>query len=388
MTYKHLYTHFLSANVGKSHFTCHSHHYWPDVTLDAVTQYWQDSANMVDDKWDHIFGKIVPETQSLIASHLGTSNPQQLVFAPNTHELLYRLFSCFEPGKPLKVLTTDSEFYSFSRQSQRLAELPNVEIVQVPTFPLDTFEARIIQTIESDTFDFIFFSHVFFNSGMVIENLNKVVDAVTNDETIIAIDGYHGFMALPTDLSGIEDRVFYLSGSYKYAQAGEGCCFMHVPKRCKLRPIYTGWFAEFGDLSNEKHGMVQYSKDGNRFAGATMDYSALYKLHAVLTKFKLHDISVESIHKHVQGLQKTFISGLESLKHPLLSIENLVARDIDCHGHFFTFELGDPDKAVALSKELRSKHVYTDFRGSRIRFGFAMYQDNEDCNLFSLLGSN
>ncbi|WP_449357748.1 hypothetical protein [Alishewanella longhuensis] len=37
---------------------------------------------------------------------------------------------------------------------------------------------------------------------------------------MLVIDGYHGFMALPTDLSAIAERIFYLSGSYKYAQGG------------------------------------------------------------------------------------------------------------------------------------------------------------------------
>ena len=38
-----------------------------------------------------------------------------------------------------------------------------------------------------------------------------------------------GFMARPTDLSDIADRAFYLAGGYKYAMAGEGCCFLHCP---------------------------------------------------------------------------------------------------------------------------------------------------------------
>ena len=47
--------------------------------------------------------------------------------------------------------------------------------------------------------------------------------------TVVAIDGYHGFMAVPTDLSRIAGRAFYLAGGYKYAMAGEGVCFLHCP---------------------------------------------------------------------------------------------------------------------------------------------------------------
>jgi hypothetical protein len=40
------------------------------------------------------------------------------------------------------------------------------------------------------------------------------VGTVADEEALVVIDGYHGFLALPTDLSKIEDRVFYLAGGY------------------------------------------------------------------------------------------------------------------------------------------------------------------------------
>jgi selenocysteine lyase/cysteine desulfurase len=97
--YKKYYKRFLEANVGIQHYASHSHHYWPDVTREAMLEYWDDSARYVDDKWDHIFTNKLPETQKLIASILKLSAPEQIVFAPNTHEFVYRLLSCFDQGK-------------------------------------------------------------------------------------------------------------------------------------------------------------------------------------------------------------------------------------------------------------------------------------------------
>ena len=48
--YQQFYQRFLQANAGKQHFACHSHHYWPDVTRDAMLEYWDDTARLVDDK--------------------------------------------------------------------------------------------------------------------------------------------------------------------------------------------------------------------------------------------------------------------------------------------------------------------------------------------------
>ncbi|MGZ3809467.1 MAG: aminotransferase class V-fold PLP-dependent enzyme, partial [Bacteriovorax sp.] len=224
--YKKYYKLFLEANAGVQHYASHSHHYWPDVTRGAMLEYWDDSARFVDDKWEYIFSKKMPETQKLIADVLHLSSPEQIAFAPNTHEFVYRLLSCFDPRKKISILTTDSEFYSFDRQVNRLSEEGIIEIEKVPTLPFDNFEKRFIDKIKNHSYDMIFLSHVFFNSGMAVKNLKEIVDAVTDTKTMIVIDGYHGFMALPTDLSEIESRAFYLAGSYKYAQGGEGCCFL------------------------------------------------------------------------------------------------------------------------------------------------------------------
>ena len=63
----------------------------------------------------------------------------------------------------------------------------------------------------------------------------------------MVVDGYHGFMATPTDLSAVADRIFYVSGGYKYAMSGECCAFLHAPPGFGDRPRITGWFAEFED---------------------------------------------------------------------------------------------------------------------------------------------
>src|SRR5690554_4722838 len=122
MSYKNHYRHYFAQHPDTLHCAPHSHHYWPDVTRDAQLAYWDDSARGVDHKWATIFGNRVPAVQQLLAQLLNHPYPQQFAFAGNTHELPYRVFSCFAADKPLRVLSTDSEFHSFSRQVRRLQE--------------------------------------------------------------------------------------------------------------------------------------------------------------------------------------------------------------------------------------------------------------------------
>ncbi len=373
--YRSLYQLFRDAHPGEQHYASHSHHYWPDVTRDAMLQYWEDSARLVDDKWEFFFGEKVPAVQRHLADIFNVSEPAQFVFAPNTHELLYRLITCHEHKPVVRVLTTDSEFHSFERQIRRLAESPRFQVERVATQPFQDFEDRFIDRIRSQTFDLIFFSHVFFDSGVPVRNLDAIVQSVSHPETTIAIDGYHAFMAIPTNLSSIAARVFYLSGSYKYAQAGEGCCFMWVPPECSLRPVYTGWFAGFDELRH-RSDRVGYSNDGYRFAGSTMDFAALYRLLAVLELFQQEGITVQSIHAHIQKLQRHFREQLALLDHPILHEANILHRDFNDHGHFFAFETGNAETAKHLHDTLRKAKIRTDYRGNRLRFGFGLYQDD------------
>lgn len=373
--YKHLYQRFLAAHPSELHFACHSHHYWPDCTREAHLQYWDDSCKYVDDKWGYIFSTKIPQAQKLIAENLNLSHPEQIVFAPNTHEFVFRLVSSLNWKKTVRILTTDSEFYSFDRQINRLSELAEFEVVKVPTLPFETFHERFEKALSSENWDMVFFSQVFFNSGLVVDIPRLVAKAPT--AAMVIVDGYHGFMAVPTDLSSLQERIFYIAGSYKYAQGGEGACFLYVPTGTRHRPLYTGWFAELSHLSavgNE----VGYPTDALQYAGSTMDFSGVYRLIATLETFKKENLSVEIIHQLVQRNQKLLLLELGKMNHPQLQTSKVLMHAPDRHGHFLTFELSSTEETQTLVQALAAKNIKTDSRGNRLRFGFGLYHDEQD----------
>src|SRR5690606_23432904 len=154
--YKQHYQHFLKQHQNELHCAPHSHHYWPDVTRDAQLAYWDDSARGADHKWDRVFAERVPSVQGLLSQLTQHPAPEQWVFAGNTHELLYRVITCFDPAKPLRILTTDSEFHSFSRQVRRLQERASVQVDVVPTEPFESFEKRWIAQLQCTNYELIF----------------------------------------------------------------------------------------------------------------------------------------------------------------------------------------------------------------------------------------
>jgi len=388
--YQHLYRRFLARHPGELHFCAHSHHYWPDVTREAMLRYWDDSASLVDGKWNHFFNDTYPCTQRQIATLLQLSDPAQLVFAPNTHEFVLRLLSCLPqplPDRPLRVLTSDSEFFSFTRQLTRLAEEPGLELKRIASEPIASFAERICLAASSWPPDLLFVSQVFFNSGLALGEAELDTIATTiSDTTLMVVDGYHGFCALPTDLSSLHKRVFYLAGGYKYAQAGEGICFLAVPPGCRLRPRNTGWFAQPGRAEEWPQTPVPYREGGGRFAGATFDLCALYRLNAVLALFARQGLDLSTIHDYVKGLQVRFLERLDHFDGKRLNQSNLLRVAGREHGHFFSFRVGSPQQASTTAKALLQRGVRVDVRGERLRFGFGLYHTLENIDqLFNRL---
>jgi selenocysteine lyase/cysteine desulfurase len=191
---------------------------------------------------------------------------------------------------------------------------------------------------------------------------------VPNERTLFVIDGYHGFMALPTNLGAIQDRVFYLAGGYKYAMAGEGACFLHVPPGAAPRPVDTGWFAGFGQLETGLGSQIAYGEDGSRFAGATYDPSGVHRLDAVLRWLESEDMTVARIHAHVMELQRRFLDGAPTPG-------ALLPPEPHQRGNFLTFR---SEHAGDIYRSLHGRDVITDFRGDRWRVGFGIYHDESD----------
>lgn len=355
------------------HCAAHSHHPWPDVTLAAQEQAWRDAARLLDRKWDHVFGEVMPAARAHIARVLNLPDPSTIAFGPNTHGFVERILSCFPAGKPVRILTTNAEFMSFARQIARLEEDGLVAVTRIATEPFDSFEARFAQAAAKGGHDLVFFSQVTFDSALAVRDPAAIVKAVPSRETFVVIDGYHAFMAMPTDLRAIADRVFYLAGGYKYAMAGEGTCFLHCPPGYGPRPRDTGWYAGFTALEKGASG-VPYAADGTRFLGATFDVSAIYRFNAVQDWLAREGLTVPKMLEHVRGIERAFLAAIAGTNGPVNS-GMLLLPDEARRGRFLAFRTKE---AGAIAAALGKKNIIVDHRGDKLRIGFGIYNSQDD----------
>lgn len=373
---KALFSRALALAPDRLHFAAHSHHLWPDAAFEAQMRAWDDANRHADRKWDLIFGEVIPEAQRHVATELGLPDPAGVVFSPNTHDFLLRLVSGVE-RKPVRILSTDGEFHSFRRQAQRWEEAAEAVVTRVPLAPFDTFDARFVEAAKAGGFDLILVSQVFFRTGQTFGAIEALAELAAPAGPWVVIDGYHGFMATPTDLSKVADRIFYLAGGYKYAMSGEGCCFLHAPPGYCPRPVVTGWFAEFGDLEGPPDG-VGYRTDGGRFWGATFDVTPLYRFNAVRRMLAEAGLTTADIADHARSLMTAFQAAVADGRAGGVNgaeLINPVTPDEESRARFLAFR--HPD-AGDWQKALLAAGVVTDVRDDVIRFGFGLYQDEAD----------
>jgi len=375
MTHKPLFSRALALNPERLHFAAHSHHLWPDASYEAQITAWEEANRHADNKWDFIFGEVVPEAQGHIARELNLPDPNTVVFAPNTHDFLLRLFSGIE-RRPARVLSTDGEFHSFRRQASRWEEAGLAEVTRVPLEPFDSFEARFLEAAKGGGWDWIVVSQVFFRTGQRFGAIAGLAELARPEGPWVLVDGYHGFMALPTDLSAVADRVFYTAGGYKYAMSGEGACFLHAPPGFCSRPVATGWFGEFGDLAGPPGG-VGYRSDGGRFYGATFDFTALYRFNAVRRMLDREGLSTANVSEHAHALMRRFQGAAEAGEAGALGSATLLNPMAEDPGRARFLAFRHPE-AQAWKARLMARGVVTDVRDDVLRFGFGLYQDEAD----------
>ncbi|GAA0642544.1 aminotransferase class V-fold PLP-dependent enzyme [Brevundimonas lenta] len=372
---KDLFSRALSLDPERLHFAAHSHHLWPDASFDGQVRAWVEANQFADRKWDLIFGDAVPEAQKHVAKELNLPSPDTVVFAPNTHDFLLRIFSGFEK-KPVRILSTDGEFHSFRRQGERWEEAGEAVVTRIPLHPFETFNERFVEAARAGDFDLIVISQIFFKTGQVFDRVEDLAALADPQGPWVVVDGYHSFMAVPTDLSAVADRIFYVTGGYKYAMSGEGCGILHAPDGFCPRPVSTGWFAEFGNLTGPPNG-VQYRADAGRFWGATFEATPVYRFNGVRRMLDEAGISTADIADHARGLMRRFqdaVAAGEAGKLGEAELLNPVTNEPN-RARYLAFRHKD---AQAWRKRLIDANVVTDVRDDTIRFGFGLYQDDAD----------
>lgn len=368
------YTAFLRE--GRILLTGHSHQAWPDAARQAQARVFDDAATHVDDKWEKAVAPIVERVARGVSERLGYEAPQEIAFGRSTHELVFRLLTCFPFDASTRIVTTTGEFHSLDRQLRRLGEA-GVRVDWVDAKDRSTLSVRLVEAIVPGT-SLVALSAVLFEDAFVVDDLPAIAARAQEVGAALLVDAYHAFNVVPLPLADLPGEVYVTAGGYKYAAFGDGCCFLRVPADTRREPLYTGWFADFDDLAQPRGAAsrpVGWKSGASRFAGATYDATAFYRAAASLDHFEAHGLDVATLRAISLRQTGRILDRLDELDARAAGLEPIAPGDPARRGGFVAVRTPFASRLV---EALRQKDVFTDARGDVLRLGPAPYLLDEE----------
>ena len=360
--------------------TGHSHQAWPDVALEGQLAAFEDAALHVDEKWERAFAQ-AELVRDGFRRLLGDTDGE-LALGASTHDLVLRLLSALDLRARPRLVTTDAEFHTLRRQLARLAE-EGIDVVRIAARPVDTLAERLAAAAAHRTAA-VLVSAVLFEDARIVPHLDALAETCAARETELLIDAYHALGAVPLSLPR---TAWVVGGGYKYLQLGEGNCFLRVPKHAHtLRPVITGWFAEFSELASPpRPGEVAYPRGGAAFAGSTYDPTSHYRAARVFRFFAEQGLTPEVLRDSYRSQVDRLAAAFDALSAP----DDVVTRDRDTPlERFGAFLALRSPRAPELHLALARRGVLTDSRGSWLRLGPAPYlSDAQIDEAVAVLGS-
>lgn len=344
--------------------TGHSHQAWPDVAREGVLEAFDDAAAHVDDKWSRA-AEAADAVRAFVAKRIA-ARPEEIALGQNTHELAARWLSAIDLRARPHIVTTGGEFHSLHRQLARLEEA-GVGVSWVAPDPIETLSARIAEAVTEETAG-VAMSTVLFETSARVPEAAIAIEAARARGAEVLLDAYHQFVVCPMDVSAWPE-IFVTGGGYKYAQQGEGVCWLRVPANCQLRPVHTGWFSDFAGLADARDGgSIGYGvTPADRFAGSTYDPTSHYRARRVIDFFEDKELTSERLRELSLHQTGRLIDGLEG--------RTIATPKDEGRAGFVTVEL---DRAADVVAALRERGVFVDARGRRLRFGPAPYTTDEE----------
>jgi selenocysteine lyase/cysteine desulfurase len=258
-----------------------------------------------------------------------------------------------------------------------------VDVRKVDAHPVETLADRLAAEVNDRTLA-VLVSSVLFETAAIVPGLDRVATACATHGAELLVDAYHHLNVVPFDVESMGlERAFVTGGGYKYCQLGEGNCFLRVPDGCTLRPILTGWFAEFEAIESTEQERVTFGPGAAAFAGATYDPASHYRAASVFDFHQQQGLTPDALRQTSQRQVALLITAFQRLDLPP-SVARVEPMPLEQRGGFVAVRT---PQARELAHRLRERGVFVDARGEVLRMGPAPYlRDDQLTDTVAALG--
>jgi kynureninase len=140
-----------------------------------------------------------------------------------------------------------------------------------------------------------------------------------------------------------------------------------------MRPVLTGWFAEFASRGDRSAGPVDYGSGADAFAGATYDPTSHYRAAAVFRFHAQQELTADRLRNINRRQVARLKSGVEALGTDERGLR-VEAMPEERRAGFLAVRTR---RAADIVLALRTRGVFSDARGDILRIGPAPYLDDQ-----------
>ncbi len=271
---------------------------------------------------------------------IGCSRADAIIPKSSAGQGLRAVLNALPTAKPSIVATT-GEFDSIDFILKAYHHKQRACVSWVGAGPSGLFNAdAIIATISHET-DLVVVSMIFFATGQMLGELDRVIRAAHEHGALIMIDAYHAFGTNPISIEQLGCD-FLIAGNYKYTRGGPGACFlaihpMHlsptpgVPARDALFTTDTGWFAKEDTFGYHRTQSPALTDGGNAWLEATPPVITYYQARSGLAL--INAIGVDRLCAYSMKQLSSF--------EQMLGNAGINTRPLDHHGAFTTIAVND-----------------------------------------------
>jgi len=290
-----------------------------------------------------------------LARLLGVARSDSVVPKTSAGQGLRAVLNALD-GVP-RVVATRGEFDSIDVILREYAHRGRIKLVFVEARDDGRFEAGDVVAAIGDRAGLVVVSHVMFQTGQVLPDLDLVVTASHAAGAKVLLDVYHSLGVVPLDVDALGVD-FAVGGAYKYLRGGPGACFLYVAPRhldAGLATLDIGWFAKAERARYERPDPPRYSEGGDAWLESTPPVLPFYQARAGQL-FTLA-VGVPRLRAHSLAQQRALVVALGD-------------RGVSAEGGTAdrgAFVVVRRDDALRLAEDMKAAGVDVDARGARLR---------------------
>lgn len=325
----------------------------------SATNAWYED---MDDAWMSWMDEI-NTFRIQISLLIGHPNHQLISPKASAGQGLRAVLNTFE--KAPKVTSTRGEFDSIDFILKTYEMKGRAELSWIQPSPNGLFETEeVIKSLPQDA-DLLVISQTVFNTGQILVDLKKIIQAAHQKGIWVLVDAYHAAGVIPIQMVDL-DADFMIGGSYKYARGGPGAGWLAIhPRHAGLRTLDTGWFAKKDTFGYERSDIPEFD---DAWLESTPPILPVYQARSGL-EFTL-EIGVDRLREYS-------LKQLEYLREALRS-QGVRVVIPDQPSKFGAFALVESNDSAVFCRKLKEGGVNVDARSRFVRFGPDILNSTEE----------